>query len=275
MRTLLVLCALLWAWPAWAGPETPLPFDTDFETCSVGSGNDFPCEGWDDFGQESVGHLEVTDTLSFSGSKSVKGTHDSPTENTQTPSIFHSWAKRDHIFARTAVRFSSGFQYCTFNGFTKLFKFKDDGGYPTLWVEDYFGKYAIVMEGSFADGTFVIDTGISVNTSSWDQLEIELKLNDPGQSNSIIRLWINGTLRIEQLNHQHRGPTPTSIGASGVSNPSTMKWRTAQIYIQCGLGNDYFDRFAVGDTRIGLVGGAPPPPTDTQAPATPTGLMVR
>lgn len=49
-------------------------FDTSFETCAVGTGNDFPCEGWDDFGKENIigpthNKIEITNALAFSGSK--------------------------------------------------------------------------------------------------------------------------------------------------------------------------------------------------------------
>lgn len=37
--------------------------DADFESCASGSGNDFPCQGWNDFGLEFInapGHHKTT-----------------------------------------------------------------------------------------------------------------------------------------------------------------------------------------------------------------------
>ena len=81
-------------------------FDTSFEACAVGTGNDFPCEGWDDFKQEAVGHLQITNSLAFSGTKSVKGTFDNVNGSSRKPSISRSWTRVPHIFARFAHRAS-------------------------------------------------------------------------------------------------------------------------------------------------------------------------
>ena len=49
-------------------------FDTDFETCTVGTGNDFPCATdaygvWNDFDQERIGAEEVVSGSAFSGDR--------------------------------------------------------------------------------------------------------------------------------------------------------------------------------------------------------------
>jgi hypothetical protein len=248
-------------------------FDTSFETCPVGTGNDFPCEGWDDWKSESVGHLEITSSLAFSGTKSIKGTWDGLVNSTSQPSVSRSWTRHPHIFARFATRASQGFQIAA-NGTTKMVRFKDDKGYPIVWIYNRYGTYTIVMEGPYDyAGTYVLSSGIAPSQTSWDQVEFEWKLNTPGQSNGLMRLWVNGVLRAEQLNKAYIGPTSTSIGASGQLNPSTLLIRTAQIYIQAGLGQIYYDRFAVGDTRIGLAGSTTG--SDTTSPTIPTGVQVQ
>ena len=248
-------------------------FDTSFETCSVGTSSDFPCDGWDDFGQANPGHLEVTTSLAFSGSKSVKGTFNNINGSSQQPSISRSWTKTAHIFARFAFRTSSGFQLGS-NGITKMVRFKDDSGYPLVWIVIRYGHYTVLMEGPYDyAGTYVLDSGIAPSQTSWDQIEFEYKLNTPGQSNGLMRLWINGVLRTEQLNKAYIGPTPTSKGKAGLPNPSTYLIRTSQIFIQSGLGSLYYDRFAVGNTRIGLTTGSAT--GDTTPPTTPMGVQVR
>ena len=143
-------------------------------------------------------------------------------------------------------------------------------GYPTLLLVNYHGSYAVVSEGAYDSvaGSDLFYTGVPVSTSVWQQIEFEWKLNDPGQANGLMRLWIDGVLRIERLNRQWVGPLPTSVGINHTyMTPSNLTITTAQIYMQCGLGTMYYDRFAVGDTRIGPIGDAPPP--DTTPPASP------
>lgn len=248
-------------------------FDTSFETCAVGTGNDFPCEGWDDWTKEAVGHLQITNSLAFSGTKSVKGTFDNINGSSQQPSLSRSWTKVPQIFARFAHRASSGFKVGS-NGQTKMVRFKDSSGYPLVWIYNRYGTYSVIMEGPYdSAGTYVLTSGVAPSQTSWDQIEFEWKLNTPGQSNGLMRLWINGTLRAEQLNKAYIGPTPTSKGPHGLPNPSGYLIRDAQIYIQSGLGSLYYDRFAVGDTRIGLTTGTTS--GDPTPPTTPAGVQVR
>ncbi len=247
-------------------------FDTSFESCAVGTGNDFPCEGWDDFKQESVGHLQITSSLAFSGTKSVKGTYDGINGSSSQPSLSYSWTRVPHIFVRFATRASQGFQLAG-NGHTKMVRLKDNVGYPLVWILNRWGTYSIVVEGPYDyAGTYVLSSGIAPSQTAWDQVEFEWKLNTPGQSNGLMRLWVNGVLRAEQLNKAYIGPTPTAVGLSGKPNPSTYLIFNAQIYVQNGLGSLYYDRFAVGDTRIGLTGATG---SDATPPAIPSGVQAR
>ena len=100
-------------------------------------------------------------------------------------------------------------------------------------------------------GSVLYQGGPPVSSTAWDQVETEWKMNTPGQAGGLVRLWVNGTLYIERLNLQMRGPTPSSINSQGLSNPSTTKFSEAQIFVQCGIGNMWWDRVAVGNARIG------------------------
>ena len=100
------------------------------------------------------------------------------------------------------------------------------------------------------------------------QVETEFTMNTPGQANGILRLWVNGTLYIEKLNLQMRGPTPTTISSQGLATYSTRQFYRAQVFVQSGGGNMWWDRIAVGNTRINLVGQTPS--GDIIAPTAPT-----
>ena len=248
-------------------------FDTNFETCPVGTGNDFPCEGWNDFAREFPGFLEMTTERAFTGTKSVKGTFTDINGGVRTPSIWRSFTPTPHMFARFAFRTSPGFQRGS-NGITKMVRFKDDIGYPIVSVWYTYGGYSISVEGPYdSTGSYLVHSGVAPSQTSWDQVEMEWKLNTPGQANGLVRLWVNGVLRIEHMNRAYIGPTPESRGPHGLLNPSTLLIRTGQIYIQSGLGSFYYDRFAVGDTRIGLA--TSQPSSDTTPPITPAGVHVQ
>lgn len=275
------LMTLLWLLSALMIPSpshAAIFFDSDFE---LGAGDDWAENDWNDFGTANAGHLEITNSLAFSGSKSVKGTFDRTCcgGNTQQPSIYRSWDQdraggRSHVFVRFAARHSPGFKRCD-NGSVKMVRIQGEAGYPKLWINNLHGTYQVLMEAPYdrPSGAYVLSSGVAPS-SGWDQLELEYKLNTPGQSNGLIRLWVNGNLKIEHLNHAYIGPTPTSTCGNGYSFcPSTVLLRTAQIYIQCGLGTIHYDRFAVGDTRIGLAG-SKSMSADSTPPASPTGFQA-
>ena len=266
-------------------------FDTNFETCPVGTGNDFPCEGWGDSGQERAGippniqsgiAVVQSSVAAFSGIKGFRGIHDNKGTpgvdggNTYKPSILKTLpGGLKHMFGRWAFREAPGFEFCAINGSTKLVRFNGNG-YPKIWLLNYFGSYVIAAEGPYdsANGTDLFYSGVQVSTSTWQQIEFEWKLNTPGQPDGLMRLWIDGVLRVERLNRQWIGPTPTSTGLHHPNpTPSNFAIGNIQLYMQCGLGTMYYDRIAVGDTRIGLA--TSQTSSDTTPPVIPSGVQAR
>lgn len=246
-------------------------FDSDFE---LGGSYDWAANGWNDFGTaSSPGSLMSMSTdRAFTGSRSLKLTYDNINGSTQRPSIYRNFAvNQKHIFARFAHRQDPGWQLSS-NGGTKMIRWRTEDGYPILWIYNKWGNYAFDMEGPYdRGGNWIWYCNRAPSQTSWDQVEIEYKLNDPGVSNGLVRMWVNGTLCIESLNHQFIGPTPTSIGLSNLPNPSTGTLRTTQVYLQSGLGTIYYDRLAVGNTRIGATKSTS---ADSTPPASPQGFQA-
>lgn len=273
MAPLWLLCTLTIPGPL----QAAVYFDSDFETCKVGTRNDFPCEGWDDHGIEYIdapdhNKIEIVNSPAFTGSKAVKGTYIGH-PSYQNPTLYHSIPQNDHLFARVAVRRDPSFVTCPFNNSTKLLRWRGSGsGYPIFMVFIQSLQYKLGVEGGWGMGTAVYSGGPVVSATSWDQVEVEVKMNRPGVSDGVIRLWVNGTLYIERLNLQLRGPTPTSVNSLGLINSSTYTFNSTQYFAQCGVGNLYLDRFAVGNTRIGLATGQTS--SDTTPPATPSGVRA-
>jgi hypothetical protein len=283
-RLIAALClslGLLWALPVQAATF----FDTDFESCAASPGNDWPCESWNDFNNETIcttNRLQVTTEQAFSGSKAVKLTYNNVNGSTCQPSIVHSFTASRHIFYRAAMRQQAGFQYGS-NGGSKRVRFRPAntagnptslGPYPIFWLYNYFGNYAINIESPYdakPGGFWII--GSAPTPSAWDQVEMEILINDPGQANGLVRLWVNNTVRAESLGRQWVGPAQSSTGPGGLWHPSDWFSQNAEVFLQSGNGTLYYDRIAVGNTRIGLIGSTLPP-SDTTAPSPPTNVTV-
>jgi hypothetical protein len=268
-----LLCSLTIPGPV----QAAVFFDASFETCAVGTGNDFPCEGWNDFGKEFINQpnhnkIEITNSLAFSGTKSVKATFVNALGGIDNPSIYRYFPLSDHIFARFVTIQSPAFQICAVNSSTKMVRLTASAGgfYPVVSIGMVSNRYAVGVEGSWSLGSFLIQGGPVPSSTSWDQVELEIKLNTPGVADGLIRAWVNGVLWAERLNLQLRGPTPTSINSQGILNSSNFKYDTFQWFVQCGLGTKHMDRMAVGNTRIGLATGQTS--SDTTPPAIPSGI---
>lgn len=284
--TSLILCA-----PVTAYAE--LLFDDSFETCVVGGGNSFPCEGWNDFNQETWGvppggYLDMTNEFPLSGTKTVRFTWKDGVEGGYgKPSIYKSFATpQDYIFLRVPMRRGSTWSYPA-NGNSKLV-IVGNVETPRLMITDRFGQYQIAVECPYnvADPTTGVmgvsglfwKTGIAPSANAWDQLELEYKLNTPGLANGIVRLWINNILRLEKLNLEMRAPAPNTTKTACPVMHSTYMLKTIQIYKQGGLGVRHYDRVAVDNAkRVGLATGTglSQPVADTTPPTPPTSLTAQ
>ena len=94
----------------------------------------------------------------------------------------------------------------------------------------------------------------------WYCIETREKMNTPGQPDGIVQSWVDGVLVLN---------ITRNFRASG----ETTQWSTTGIFRQTGRGSIWFDRMAVGNTRIGCIGSNPS--GDTTPPATPGGWTVQ
>jgi len=288
-----LLLALLLLVPSLARAETY--WDTDFE---VGGASDFIDNGWTDFAGDG---FTMCNTWAKTGSRSVcmvfNGSPSSP-----GGSIYKDIpAASDFVFGRINIRHAVGF-CCSTNTQSKILNWQGTTSqYPRLWLyllglcngvdqaactangSSNNPQYVFIMEGIYLGtatqgctgiGTMTCYSGALATTGTFgDDVEWEYRLNTPGQSNGILRLWVNGVLRINKTDGQFRGPTPTSISTGGQANYSTTQLLQTQIYLQSGVGTRFIDRYAAGSTRIGAVGDLAP--SDTTAPTIPTTLGIR
>jgi hypothetical protein len=97
----------------------------------------------------------------------------------------------------------------------------------------------------------------------WVCIEVHLVNNTPGVANGVYQAYKNGDIF---ANYSDR------IWRRADNGGANSHWDNIRLFRQNGGGSINYDRLAVGNTRMGCVGGGAPP--DTTPPATPTGLTV-
>jgi hypothetical protein len=107
---------------------------------------------------------------------------------------------------------------------------------------------------------------VSQNDGQWYCIEAHAKMNTLGQANGVLELWVNGIQTLGYYNRTFRDGSTTN-GMVATSN-----FNTVRIFTQGGSGIEYYDDFAVGDTRIGCNVSQP---NNGPPPAAPVGLAVR
>src|SRR5262249_22918108 len=101
-------------------------------------------------------------------------------------------------------------------------------------------------------------TNPNFQSAQWYCIETHMKMNDPGQANGILEIFVNG---VQALSYQNR----TFVASNESPYPG---YDFVRFYTQIGHGIRYIDDLAVGNTRIGCgsSGG------DTTPPSVPIGV---
>ena len=127
---------------------------------------------------------------------------------------------------------------------------------------NWFGSRNLGFAGQVPNENFYPNmANVPFADNVWYCVEEHVKLNDPGQPNGSVEIWVNGAQTVGYYNRTFRNAASTFV----------FGW--FEIYKQTGSGIMYIDQFAAGNTRIGCGGAVPA--TDTTPPAPPVGLVVR
>lgn len=176
-------------------------------------------------------------------------------------STARNFPNADEHYGRVYIRVSQNFQWGASNGQTKIFGVRSTTGLSKLWFNFYFGLGMIVSaENTPNNGsTSNIPINMTMPREQWVCFEWHIKANTPGVPNGLLDTWKDGVQTVSRNNIQWRGS----------NNFSYLDY--IHPYRQSGFGNLWFDRFAVGDTRIGCLGAT----SDTTRPAQPRELIIR
>jgi len=187
----------------------------------------------------------------------------------------------DHLFLRFAYRVSANFQPGS-TGQTKIMRINTGEGFgpQVIFLEHYGSAYGVITTGMYAcntNDTWWVGNQGAIPGGPWQDIEMEVLLNTPGSADGLVRLWVNDTLILQQTGLAFRGPATNSPACNpGQPTPagSNMVIQRVQMIRQSATGQTFYDRVAAGNTRIGVLGGRPPP-MDTTPPASLTALQVQ
>lgn len=148
------------------------------------------------------------------------------------------------LYRRVYVRLSAGF-VVTDDAYTKLFRSDTSGIVSNWWTLGCCNSRELKVHNQQVPvgNTTVESTGFDLADTTWYCIETRETLSTPGVANGVLTVWVDGTQVLNKTNIMYR-----DTGDNSTFNNNRM-------YRQGGDGNIWFDRLAVGDTRIGCLAG--------------------
>ncbi len=164
------------------------------------------------------------------------------------------------FYRRFYMRLSPGFTIS--DVFTKVMRSDTTGLTSNWWTLGCCGSTQLnVHDQNVPVGnTSVYYANFNFNRGQWYCVETYEQLNTPGVANGVQQAWVDGVQVLSQSGIMYRAAGDNSL------------YNNNRLYRQTGTGSIWYDRVAVGDSRIGCAG--TPPPSDTTPPAIPSGLTA-
>lgn len=166
-----------------------------------------------------------------------------------------------NFYRRFYIRLSQGFTVS--DVFTKLLRSDTTGPNSNWWTLGCCGQLKLIVGNQNVPSigsTMNNYTSYTMPTNQWVCVETYEKLNTPGVADGVQQAWADGVQILNTTNVQYRMAGDNSL------------FNNNRLYRQTGLGSIWFDRIAVGDTRIGCLGAGT---GDTTAPAPPANFKVQ
>jgi hypothetical protein len=257
------LAIVLSAAPAGAQDGTGLPWTSSFESGDFREWNRGPR------------NVTVVTTDAPDGTRAARAALVAGTQNptTYAEHVFGDWyslpspkTKVEEVYLRFYSRFSSGYQWPNTGQKVVIFNLMNgvDGD------RRYQVYISINSDGTYRVDHSYIDTwqffGLSQNVGSavrarfdqWDKLKLYVRLNSPGQSNGIVRLWVNDVLKLEYTNRNIRQST-----SYGLSKLILSAWSTDESPVN---GVQWWDHWTMSRTD--------PDAGNPSTPAAPTNVRI-
>jgi hypothetical protein len=172
-----------------------------------------------------------------------------------------SYAQTDDLYSRVYIRFSPN--WVTSPVVTKFTRSDTNGPNSNWWTMLWGGTTLSVgaQNVPVLGSTVNYYSNFTFSKGVWYCVETREYLGTAGTANGIIEAWVNG--------NKVMGVTGVQFRQSGDNSLYVNK----RMYRQEGTGSIWYDRMAVGNSRIGCIGSVPA--SDSTPPAPPVGLLVR
>ena len=221
------------------------------------------------------GIMAYDTSVKFSGNGSIRLNFPSSCQTLTTQNQCGGSAERtfpltENLYRRAYFRMSGTGPNRTNSGlfetaatFTKMMRTLSTGLSRDWWAMGCCGskRFGFAAENVPPGQALDLYSSISLADNRWYCIETHEQLNTPGVANGIAEAWVDGARVLSRTNVMYRLAGNTNL------------WKTVGIFRQIGAGNMWWDRYAVGDTRIGCSGSSGQ--TDTTPPANPSGASVR
>lgn len=204
--------------------------------------------------------MSVSTTDAFNGSHSLQQTYQIGQVGAGCVIKYRVAGFPDHVFMRWSHKFETGFQ--GFPPKMARIRYRDRSTWSSpmaihCWIDtstEYGGT--VNLDVNAEDSTQANSTGwLAVarsgfsfadpqNIGRWICFEMEVKLNTPGQTDGLYRLWIDDVLSVERLNVDLRGNQSYSLNECMLD----CYWNGGSPKVQ----SRFYDGFALATSKIGM-----------------------
>jgi hypothetical protein len=237
---------------------TSLPWTSEFET------NDFT--EWDG-GYFSSTNLLVTTTGCFSGRCARCDVVPGGVGVNYANRNFGDWyrlggTKVEEVWLRFYSKFSAGMVWPNRSQKMAIINLTNgqdnERRYQVYVYVNPQGRYAVdrsdIAAWRFYGLPQNVGTAVSVRPDQWDKIKLYVRLNTPGQSNGIVRLWVNDQLKAEHTNVPIRADTSYGMNRLILSNSATQE--------TVSNGYQWWDSWTLSQTDPDQGAGTPAPPSN-------------
>ena len=228
-------------------------YDDEMESGNTGFGFNLnqPCGGANAFTFDSTQKVSGNGSirLDYSGASNCGGFAD------------RSFTGTADLYSRFYIRLSPN--WVTSPIVTKITRSDTSGPNSNWWAMLWGGTNLEVSAQNTPTVGNTINhySSFSFATGTWYCVETHEQLGTAGAANGVIEAWVNGAKVLGVGGVQFRQP-----GDNGV-------YMNKRMFRQEGTGSIWYDRMAVGNSRIGCLGSVPA--GDSTPPAPPVGLFAR
>ncbi len=237
---------------------TGLPWTSDFENNSFAEWNG---------GVRSTNNLVVTNSGCFSGRCARTDIVTGTVGDNYADKWFGDWftlrgPKVEEVWLRFYSKFSAGYAWPNRSHKLAIFNLTNGADnqrhYQVYVYVNPSGRYAVdhsdIDNWQFYGLQQNVGTPVSVRPDQWEKIKLYVRLNTPGASNGIVRLWVNDELKLQRTDVPIRANTAYGMNKLILSASATQA--------AVSNGNQWWDSWTLSATDPDEGSSVPAPPTN-------------